>query len=434
MVYNYDTIKNMASNQGKRVSDYLALAVQNDPFYVGQNAEVEKAKWFAEIWDAGILARQSHVRGIHYIMISREDPLVMPNGKLYENTENCWTFLVAAAKSARYLDLVDPRAFKDRRSQPAQIFTPEETVPSIDIDNDYDFNLELPDFPELPSYQVNNFTGKQKYMTEIWIEKSTMEDELLPLCQHYGCNLVTGVGELSITQVILLVDRIIKFQRPCRILYISDFDPAGRSMPVAVARKIEFYQRNQYPDLDIQVQQVALTYEQCQKYKLPRTPIKETERRLTKFQALYGEGATELDALEALYPGELGKIVREELDRFYDEDLADQCAEAEDNLQDELEERRDEIAKQYIHISKLEDQYRDIKERFEAEVAGVKEQVEEIWRAIRYQMSENQPAEIQTPEAQVDQDEAWEAPLYSSDRDYEEQLQSYQKFKGAKEV
>jgi hypothetical protein len=52
------------------------------------------------------------------------------------------------------------------------------------------------------------------------------------------------------------------------------------------------------------------------KYKLPRTPIKESERRAAKFEERYGEGATELDALEALHPGELRKIVEAEIDRY----------------------------------------------------------------------------------------------------------------------
>lgn len=117
-------------------------------------------------------------------MISREGPFAIPNGKAYENTDECWKFLGTAAKAARYLGGVDARSFKDRRSQPAQIFMPEQARPFIDIDSEYRFSLELPDFPELPAYQIHNFTGPQKYMTEIWIEKSTMEDELIPLCRR----------------------------------------------------------------------------------------------------------------------------------------------------------------------------------------------------------------------------------------------------------
>ena len=67
--------------------------------------------------------------------------------------------------------------------------------------------------------------------------------------------------------------------RPVRILYVSDFDPGGMSMPVAVARKIEFYVRSHDETLDIQVRPVVLTEEQCIEYRLPRIPIKASEHR-----------------------------------------------------------------------------------------------------------------------------------------------------------
>jgi hypothetical protein len=45
---------------------------------------------------------------------------------------------------------------------------------------------------------------------------------------------------------------------------------------------------------------LALTLAQVQQYRLPRIPIKESDRRKPGFEDTYGEGAVELDALEAL--------------------------------------------------------------------------------------------------------------------------------------
>ena len=42
------------------------------------------------------------------------------------------------------------------------------------------------------------------------------------------------------------------------------------------------------------------------------------------FEARYGEGVTELDALEALHPGELERILTPEILRYYDDTLDDQ--------------------------------------------------------------------------------------------------------------
>jgi hypothetical protein len=71
------------------------------------------------------------------------------------------------------------------------------------------------------------------------------------------------------------------------------------------------------PDLNIRLHRLLLNREHVDHYKLPRTPIKESERRAGAFESIHGAGAVELDALEALYPGELDRIVREALSHFY---------------------------------------------------------------------------------------------------------------------
>jgi len=50
-------------------------------------------------------------------------------------------------------------------------------------------------------------------------------------------------------------------------------------MPVSVARKVEFFIADQGLDLDVRLQPIALTLPQVKGYRLPRTPIKPSERR-----------------------------------------------------------------------------------------------------------------------------------------------------------
>src|SRR5947199_9661088 len=124
-----------------------------------------------------------------------------------------------------------------------------------------------------------------------------MNDVLKPLCERYRANLQTGLGELSITATLACCQRLQQAGKPARLLYVSDFDPAGQSMPVAVSRKIEYFVRTLGLELDIRLFPVVLTLEQVRHYQLPRTPIKETERRRGGFETRSGEGAVELDAL-----------------------------------------------------------------------------------------------------------------------------------------
>jgi hypothetical protein len=145
-----------------------------------------------------------------------------------------------------------------------------------------------------------------------------MDDVLLPLCQRYRVNLVTGLGFMSITAVISLLTRVRASQKPARILYISDFDPAGDGMPTAVARQIEYWVNTNAVALDIKLPPVALTREQVGAYRLLRIPVKDSDRRKAGFEERYGEGAVELDALEALQPGELARTVKGHLLQFRD--------------------------------------------------------------------------------------------------------------------
>ena len=57
-----------------------------------------------------------HIRRVHYQIVSQRTPVMLPNGKPYENTAECWDMLNMASKVARYLQLVDPAAFTDRRN------------------------------------------------------------------------------------------------------------------------------------------------------------------------------------------------------------------------------------------------------------------------------------------------------------------------------
>ncbi len=65
-------------------------------------------------------------------------------------------------------------------------------------------------------------------------------------------------------------------------------------MPVAVSRKIEYFVRTFGLDLDVRVFPVVLTLDQVQYYHLPRTPIKDTERRRMALKIAMGKGRSSL--------------------------------------------------------------------------------------------------------------------------------------------
>ena len=198
---DYDGLKTFATDHGITVKDLLVLAPQNDPFYAGAPTSRINGEWFAKIWDTTGFVRGVHIRRVHYAIISASEPSEMPNGKPYVNTEECWMFLNAASKSARYLGLVDHEAFDDRKNPPAIIKRPPEVSVGSFWINRQEQGFCLPGELQVPAIIGPSLPTIQRYHLEVWCEKTTMNDVLIPLCARYGANLVTGAGELSTTAI-----------------------------------------------------------------------------------------------------------------------------------------------------------------------------------------------------------------------------------------
>jgi hypothetical protein len=431
MEFSYEQIKELARQSGRKVTDLIALAAQNDPFYQGTPATRALAEWFAEIYYArGWRYIRNHIRRCHYQIVSFG--VNLPDGKPYENTMACWDTLLLATKAARYLGLVEMDTFDDRRNDEPISYIPTKYDPTLYIaDYVYSSDVELPRFPTLPGYSLEGYQGNQTYHLEIWCEKTTMNDVLQPLCEQYGAVLQTGAGELSITAARLLSERLKELQKPTRILYVSDFDPAGQSMPVAVSRKLEYFIRNENLDVDVRLFPVVLTIDQVRQYRLPRTPIKETETRKAHFEAQFGTGAVELDAMEALHAGELERIMRRLIERYYDPTLADRTTEAREEVERVLNDiRRTALANHKPDIDVVRDELSLITRDFGPRMQTYSEHIRDLWQAISDELREQAPdlGDYERPEA-YDAEELGEG-LYNSERAYMAQIDAYKAFQG----
>jgi hypothetical protein len=391
----YERIKQLAAELGKKdgkrgrpkpVNELLAMSPNRDPFYAGMPAQRARGEWFAALWQRFGFATGVHLRRVHYRLVSVEPGQPKPqrhDGSDYENTETCWGYLEDAGAMARYLRLVPADAFEDRRNPQPHIFMrpvplfrePQVSLESLaawslpEIEHELAslINLSLPGIEEVTGYDY--YATDQPYHCEIWVEKSTQDDVLLPICEELHVNLVSSLGFQSITGVVKLLQRVCELVRicqagkPARILYISDFDPAGDGMPVAVARQIEFWIRDYARGADIKLQPLALTAEQVGEdaYNLPRIPIKDSDTRKDGFEARYDAGAVELDALEALYPGELARLVREAVEPYRDLTLAERLEEAEEEARELAAEAWEaRIAPYHAELTSIEQDARQI--------------------------------------------------------------------------
>ncbi len=430
---NYETIKMLAKASHVSVTNLIALTPQNDPFYMGTERDKTYGAWFRDLWAQFGYTTGVHIRRMHYAIVSQNPPVCLPGGKLYENTEACWNELTNASKAARYLEYVDPAAFVDRRNDDPMDYLDYSTRCKADIHVSYvdpQEDIALPEPPALPHYLLN-CEASQRYHLEVWCEKSTMNDILVPLTRAYSATLLFGKGELSITSALAAINRFQRTERPVRIFYVSDFDPAGASMPVSMSRKLEYFVRHYELDLDIKVYPIVLTYAQTRQYtRLLPTPIKDTERRKASFEAKYGGGAIELDALEALYPGELAHIVQGELSRYYDSGLSSRMFQTQQQVWTQLLEREDEITSQYHEeIQMINEEWQALEKTLVGNLTAHMARRMKIWQIVQKTLEEQRPvvSAEDIPEAR----EACErsGALYDSTRDYLTQNSIYQAHK-----
>ena len=431
---DYDVLKALSQDIGRPVRDLIVLEPQNDPFYAGVPARRRDAEWFVEIWHQLEMPHGSHLRRVHYRIISRTkdgSPIIKPDRTPYLNTDNDAKFLDRASLAARYLNLISPESFIDRRNDEPMIFMwqPSGETACIHLEDLWtDAAYRLEDFPDLPGFDLRNYDERQEYLVEVWIEKSTENDWLVPLCRQHGVNLVVGAGEMSEVACRLLIERVEEARKPARVLYISDFDPAGRSMPVAVARKMEFYLTQREIDADITLNPIILTEQQCVDLHLPRTPIKD-ERRKDKFEERFGFGATELDALEAQHPGLGREIIEEEILRYFDPTLGARVRDARNKIFYRLHEIEREVLEPHQEkIDLLQEQYAEIHE----ELSNWESEADELWDVIAEDLQERTPdmSEFPPRPSARTAKEPEEPVLFDSKRDYLSQIKHYKNWQG----
>ena len=206
-------------------------------------------------------------------------------------------------------------------------------------------------------------------------------------------------------------------------------------MPQQIARQIEFWLQQKDLSHDVALTPLALTKEQVVQYELPRIPIKDTDRRASNFEDKHGEGAVELDALEALFPGSLEAIVRDAMDDFIDKELPARLSETEDMATEWLEHqwnegmeyersRFNEIAREVAVIAEgYRDRLTELADELDQEITPYRQELDQLRQAITEKVYWLERVLPDRPSANPQpDDEDW---LFRSSRDYITQLRRY---------
>ncbi len=393
----------------------LVLSRYRDPWTPWSEVHIQKANWVAEHFKT--MGRQIHERGFHYWLVSIGD-IVKPDGTPYSNTEKDWNLLQQWVKWAKYLQIGDwtnlidrkhpePAVYLEENVEPGYLYEGLETPDKL-VDNKLTGLVEaiIEDIMFVaPHYE---YGGYQNYFLVLFCEKNTMNDYIAPVVEELKGVFQPLVGESSLERVEAIARRASEVKKPTRIFYISDFDPSGDQMPISVARKLEWFAREKYKfPFDVKLKSIALTYDQVLRYQLPGIPTKEGDSRAKSFIERFGNRATELDALEALHPGELALVVRQALEPYYDHDNPGKIMAENDRIA--------RVARQMVET---------IRPRLEAALSGLK--VEGLESLDLTQAINRDYTPPQSDHIVDDNNDNW---LLDTGRDYQQQLQLYRQWK-----
>lgn len=440
--------------------ELLAMSHDHDPFNLGREEHLRMANWFMDIWHKFNLQPGVHLRAIHYKVVSQVDPK-KANGKPYKNVEPDWVYLNDASRYARALGYIGYEDLKDQRNPEPQLFHSTRTLFANDkpelsyytgekLINGFPI-LELETFstdissPTVRGY--NYYDALQPYHIEIWCEKSTMEDIIVPICQEHHIDYWAGIGFAGLNNIKRLLKRANDLGKPTIIFYISDLDAQGVSMPVQVSRWIEFC-KDSVPDIDFKLVPLCLTLEQVTRWDLPTMPVEvkskkknktKKPKKPTKFEKLYGDRKIELDALEAKFPGKLREIILAAILPYQDltlkAKLEDSGRTAQNIVNEEWNERTKEVR---AELEVLEKEVNPIIEEYQAKFNELRDELTIkltdyndklhsklfILQGVAESLDDEiDLPEISKPECKPPQRD-W---LYDSSRSWVDQLQAYKR-------
>ncbi len=164
-------------------------------------------------------------------------------------------------------------------------------------------------------YRKNSMLLQDNYV-EVWVEKDAVSGVIYEFTYGLDVPLFVGKGFSSVTYLKKASDRFASQDKPCTILYVSDFDPEGEFFPKKVVEKLEKYGSDNFT-----VKKIALTKKQIKENKLPSNldftikPKHLLKKYVQDFVNDNGEIQIELDALSNKV---LLSIIEKELKKLID--------------------------------------------------------------------------------------------------------------------
>jgi hypothetical protein len=233
------------------------------------------------------------LRQLYYQLVTKN---VVPN------TEKSYQRLSGLISNARLAGLMDWSAIEDRTRLP---HTPSEFEDLGDLVN-----------AAIRSYRLPRWEGQEHY-AELWVEKDALAGVLSPLAREFHITLMVNRGYSSQTAMYEASKRFVARPEDTKpvLFYLGDHDPSGEDMVRDIRDRLEMFVGE-----PVEVQKLALTMAQVEKFNPPPNPAKLSDTRAAAYIEKYGDSSWEVDALP---PQELSRIIRKAFKAIIDKDKLD---------------------------------------------------------------------------------------------------------------
>jgi hypothetical protein len=390
-------LESACADTNASLTDLTVLSAQVDPYRIDTVAGHRDGAWLArQLAKLYGPNQRAHWRGLHYAIVAN-GKIRKPNGEIHKNTDDDWNWLAGPAKAARWLGYIPFDRIIDQRNSRPIIHRKARVRPEARLSIGLD--VEIPDADDIEPLPIaRGFIPRQAFHFVIFGEKSSLEDVVLPIAQQFEADLYLPTGEISDTLVYQIAKEANDDGRPLVMLTLSDCDPAGHQMPISIARKLQAFRDLFFGNLQFEVVPVALTAEQVRDEGLPSTPLKETEKRASRWKDAFGIEQTEIDALTT--PSKrsvLEQILRQAFKPYIDSTLVRRVNEAKTAWNTKAQEAVD----QQIDADRLA----RIREEAATKLDELREQIDQINAQLDLVAGEHftlPPIEVPEPNVELD--------------------------------
>ncbi len=187
----------------------------------------------------------------------------------------------------------------------------------------------------------------QPYYVEVWVEKEALAGVVEIICNDLKVSSFACKGYTSQSEMYVAGKRLaeaLKAGKQVKIVHLGDHDPSGIDMTRDITDRLsmfsfprecncdltlspskelenacdycfEWYCRKANGEFVVDIERIALNFDQIKKYNPPPNPAKTTDCRFDSYAEKYGDSSWELDALE---PSVLKSLIKNTVEPLID--------------------------------------------------------------------------------------------------------------------